>query len=75
MPRMFGELNEDRAKGHQMREDLHEFIEKAYPDGFVFFYLDTDGAVRLSGSNMDKSDFLTAFYHMGLALSCLTKKS
>ena len=54
---------------------MHESIEKAYPDGFVFFYLDTDGAVRLSGSNMDKSDFLTAFYHMGLALSCLTKKS
>lgn len=56
-----------------MREDLLERLEKAYPNGFVFFYLDSSGSVRLSGHNMDKSNFLTAYYHLGLAVATLSK--
>ena len=55
-----------------MREDLLEQLEKAYPDGFVFYYLDSTGSVRQSGFNLDKSRFLTAFHHLGMALACLT---
>lgn len=57
-----------------MREDIFEELEKAYPRGFVFYWLDSEGSVRQSGFNMDKSNFLTAFHHLGLALSCLTKE-
>ena len=57
-----------------MREDLLEQLEKAYPKGFIFFYLDGNGNVRESGFNMDKSDYLTAFYHLGLSLACLIKE-
>lgn len=56
-----------------MREDLLEKLEKNFPRGFVIFYLDDEGQVRLTGHEMDKSDFLTAYYHLGLALACLTK--
>lgn len=54
-----------------MREDIMEALESAYPSGFVVFYLDNDGAVRESGYNMDKSKFLTSFYHLGLAVASL----
>ncbi len=54
-----------------MREDLHEALEKAYPGGFVFLYSDGKGDVRLSGSKMDTSQWLTAFYHIALGLAAL----
>lgn len=56
-----------------MREDLLEQLEKTYPNGFVFYWVDSEGSVRETGYNMDKSNFLTAFYHLGLAISCLIK--
>lgn len=55
-----------------MREDLLEQLEKAYPNGFVFYWVDSEGSVRETGYNMDKSKFLTGFYHLGLAITCLT---
>lgn len=57
-----------------MREDILEQLERAYPKGFVFYYLDSNDSIRQSGLNMDKSQFLTAFYHLGLALACLIKE-
>ena len=54
-----------------MREDLMEALEKAYPQGFVFYYCDSDNALRQSGFRMNDSKFLTAFYHLGLALAVL----
>ena len=54
-----------------MREDLLEELEKAYPSGFVFYYLDGDGALRQSGHKINESDFLTAFFHLGMALAVL----
>ena len=57
-----------------MREDLLEELEKQYPNGYIFFYLDHGGGVRLSGDKLDKHSFLTAFYHLGLALSCIMKE-
>ena len=54
-----------------MREDLHEALERAYPGGFVFLYTDGGENVRLSGSKMNDSKWLTAFYHMALAMAAL----
>ena len=54
-----------------MREDLAEALEKAYPAGWVFYYCDTDNCLRQSGFKMNSSKFLTAFYHLGLALAVL----
>lgn len=54
-----------------MREDLLEGLEKAYPKGFVVYWLDSTGSVRQTGYNLDKSRFLTAFHHLGMALAML----
>lgn len=58
-----------------MREDLLEQMEKSYPKGFVIYWLDSNGSVRQTGHNLDKSRFLTAFHHLGMALACLTLES
>jgi len=57
-----------------MREDLLEQLEKAYPAGFVFYYLDSGGSIRQSGHNLEKSNFLTAFHHIGMALATIMDK-
>lgn len=55
-----------------MREDLLEGLEKAYPDGFICYYVDQNGCVRNSGFNMDKHKFLTSMFHLGLAIAVLS---
>lgn len=70
---MVGVGHEQQVKGFSMREDHIEKLESSYPNGFVFLYLDSEGSMRLSGSNMHKSDILTAYYHLALAMSCLVK--
>lgn len=55
-----------------MREDLVEALEKAYPEGSLTFYM-SHGAVRVSGNNMDKGNFITAMYHFGMALACISQ--
>jgi len=54
-----------------MREDILEIMEKAYPKGFVVYWLDSTGQVRQTGHNMNKSKYLTAFHHLGMALACM----
>lgn len=58
-----------------MREDLLEELEKAYPDGFICYYVDGQGSIRNTGHKMNNSNFLTAMYHFGLAFSVLLDRS
>jgi hypothetical protein len=54
-----------------MREDILETLEKEFPNGFAFFYIDGDERVRISGNALDGHPFLTSIYHFGLALASI----
>lgn len=69
--RFSNDPHQARFEGEAVREDLMEALEKAYPQGFVFYFVDSDNALRQSGFKMNESKFLTAFYHFGLALAVL----
>ena len=54
-----------------MREDLLEGLEAAYPKGFLVAHIDADGAIRLTGHQLDEHPFLTVIYHQALAIAAL----
>ena len=57
--------------GVEVREDLVEELERAYPEGAITFYM-TNGSLLVTGHQMDKGNFITAMYHFAIALACIS---